>query len=90
MHFGTAAQLANDLHDATAPDLKSDLERQKGTLPLTFTRRNANDVDPGNIAASGALHFTWVVLEMERDACRDIGEQLAARGQDVSVLLDLL
>jgi geranylgeranyl pyrophosphate synthase len=90
MHFGTAAQLANDLHDATAPNLKSDLQRQKGTLPLTFTRRNAHNVEPHSVSASGALHFTWVVLEIERDACRSIGEQLAERQQDVSALRDLL
>lgn len=86
-HFGTAAQLANDLHDAFDAGRKSDVARRKKTLPLAYHERSTADARvPVTIAASGALHFTWVIVEIERQACREIAEQLAARGQDVAPL----
>jgi hypothetical protein len=89
-HFGTAAQLYNDLNDAAHPDQKSDVDRQKDTMPLVFSRRSASEGGSGDVATSGALHFTWVVLEIERQTCRDLIEQLAARGQDVAGLRELM
>jgi competence protein ComQ len=91
-HFGLAAQLANDLHDADHDSAKSDQARQKATLPLLYTRRLAN-LGPsasGALANSGALHFTWVVLEIERQKCVELLGQLAARGQEVGDLRSLL
>ncbi len=94
-HHGTAAQLANDLHDAGNIDRKSDLARAKGTLPLIFVRHagrrtaggaSTGEVTPQDLAAGGALHFTWVVLEIERQAGATVLEQLAARGQSVAQL----
>ncbi len=80
-HYGTAAQLANDLHDATNAN-KSDLAQQKGTLPLLYERTtNDGAVSPPAVATSGALHFTWVVLEMERQQCAELATMLTAHGQ---------
>lgn len=87
-HFGTAAQLSNDLHDAADLGQKSDVERQKGTLPLVFGRHSESTASA--TLESGALHFTWVVLEIERQACRDIAEDLAARGQRVEFLREMV
>lgn len=91
LHYGTAAQLSNDLHDAVEETAKSDLAQQKPTLPLLFRRRAAlaHHAVPG-VAASGALHFTWVVVEIEREACRSLTEELAARGQDVASLRQIV
>jgi geranylgeranyl pyrophosphate synthase len=88
IHFGTAAQLANDLHDATSTGRKSDLELGRGTMPLIYFGQRDESAD--RIVGSGALHFTWVVLEIERQACRDLLEQLAAQGQAVAQLRELL
>lgn len=95
-HYGTAAQLANDLHDAENESDKSDVHRAKATLPLIYGRESQSRVLPsngrdGNLApqslqASGALHFTWVALEIECQACAGVLEQLAARGQAVAQL----
>jgi geranylgeranyl pyrophosphate synthase len=89
-HLGVAAQLTNDLRDATNPAQKSDIDRQKGTLPLVFSRRAASDGGANEVRTSAALTFTWVVLEVERQACGDVIEQLAAQGQDISMLRALL
>ncbi|MGN6814433.1 MAG: polyprenyl synthetase family protein [Thermomicrobiales bacterium] len=86
-HYGTAAQLANDLHDAADVERKSDLARQKGTLPLIYSRSAGGA--PATLAP-GALHFTWVALEIERQRCGTLLEQLAAQGQAVAGLRDLL
>lgn len=99
-HYGTAAQLANDLHDAGDLGRKSDLARSKGTLPLIYDRRSVGSVRPGaspgeaemvqQLRGGGALHFTWVVLEVERQACAGVLDQLEARGQAVAWLRTLL
>jgi geranylgeranyl pyrophosphate synthase len=94
LRYGTAAQLANDLHDAQVPDVKSDVERGKASLPLVFISRHVGasriDASPESLsdrlALSGALHFTWVVLEIERQACRTVLRELAARDQAVARL----
>lgn len=90
MHYGTAAQLSNDLHDAEDVEDKSDIARQKGTLPLLYERGKNSAETAMNPAASGALHFTWVVLEIERQHCAEIADELAARGQAVENLRALL
>ena len=82
MHYGTAAQLSNDLHDAENEAAKSDIARQKGTLPLLYARADEGTIEtPSSPAASGALHFTWVVLEIERQRCAELADQLLTRGQ---------
>lgn len=89
LHFGTLAQIQNDIRDAEAPDVKSDLARGKSTLPLIYAR----GTEPGEtttLAASGALHFAWVIREIERQACEDLLTQLAARGHTVVRLHALL
>jgi geranylgeranyl pyrophosphate synthase len=90
-HYGTVAQLANDLHDAVDETDKSDVTRQKSTLPLIFNQGSANETGntPG-VVASGALHFTWVVVEIERQACRDLADELDARGQDTTQFRQLV
>ena len=93
-HYGTAAQLANDLRDAENKGQKSDWQRAKGTLPLIYSRnsptRGLESPIPQSLRASGALHFTWVVREIERQACAGVLEQLAARGQAVAPLCAIL
>lgn len=89
-HYGTAAQLANDLHDAENVERKTDAERQKGTLPLLYARQGGEGAPATGLAAGGALHFTWVILEIERQKCTDILGQLAARGQEITALRHLL
>lgn len=93
-HYGTAAQLSNDLHDAGDQGNKSDLARQKGTLPLLYARAEPTAPAPADpsqdLMASGALHFTWVILEIERQRCASLLDDLAARGQAVTSLRDLL
>lgn len=82
LHYGTAAQLSNDLHDADDAAGKSDIARQKGTIPLLYQRETVLATEPTeNAQASGALHFTWVILELERQQCATIADELAARGQ---------
>lgn len=89
LHLGTLAQIQNDIRDAEAPATKSDLARGKSTLPLIYARgATTGEVLP--LATSGALHFAWVVREIERQACEDALAQLAARGHTVTRLHALL
>ena len=90
MHYGTAAQLSNDLHDVADKEDKTDLERHKGTLPLLYDRTAGAPETAQNPAASGALHFTWVILEIERQHCAEIADKLAAHGQAAESLRALL
>ena len=96
-HFGTMQQLSNDLHDAQTPGKKSDLARKKPTLPIAFFRlglqndeQEIRELRTEDISRSGALHFTWVVFERERQRCREILEQLASKGQDPTSLQSLI
>jgi geranylgeranyl pyrophosphate synthase len=90
-HYGTVAQLANDLHDALDPIQKSDVTRQKSTLPLIYNHRLSADTGASvDVPGSGALHFTWVVVEIERQACRELVDQLAMRGQKIDLLRQLV
>lgn len=94
-HFGTLAQIANDMRDAGSSVGKSDAARNKGTLPLIFARGDESDDEaiPPNadtLAASGALHFAWVIREIERQECETILAQLATRGQRIETLHALL
>jgi geranylgeranyl pyrophosphate synthase len=83
-HYGTVAQLANDLHDALDTTEKSDIARRKSTMPLIFGHRAATDTGEAlEFPESGALHFTWVVVEMERQACRELADQLESQGQQI-------
>ena len=93
--YGTMSQLSNDLHDAQNQGTKSDLSLKKPTLPITFFRRGLDDDREGELRAdeivdSGALHFTWVVFERERERCLGIVEKLASRGQDTVLLKSLI
>lgn len=82
LHYGTAAQLSNDLHDAEDGASKSDIARRKGTVPLIYQRGGAQEgAITENPQLSGALHFTWVLLEIERQHCAMIADDLAVRGQ---------
>jgi len=89
LHFGTLAQIQNDIRDAEAPNVKSDLARGKSTLPLVYAR-GTDPSETTTLATSGALHFAWVIREMERQACEDILAQLAACGHTVVRLHALL
>lgn len=81
-HYGTMAQLSNDLHDAQDTGKKSDFRRGKGTLPLIFTATGGNHapLTPELVDASGALHFTWVIFEIERQHGVAVLDQLDQRG----------
>jgi geranylgeranyl pyrophosphate synthase len=89
LHLGTLAQLQNDIRDAEAPAAKSDLARGKGTLPLIYARGTGTG-ETTTLAESGALHFAWVVREIERQACADVLARIAARGHAVAQLNTLL
>jgi geranylgeranyl pyrophosphate synthase len=91
-HYGTAAQLANDVHDVEETGHKSDLQRAKGTLPLLYARHAAAAGPAGSddLAASGAMHFTWAIYQLERRAGDSILGRLAERGQAVSCLQALV
>jgi geranylgeranyl pyrophosphate synthase len=93
-HYGTAAQLSNDLHDAENQEQKSDTTRHKGTLPLLYSRTDTAPtpatMPPAELAASGALHFTWVILEIERQHCLKILAELTEREQAITGLRELL
>jgi geranylgeranyl diphosphate synthase type I len=89
LHFGTLSQIQNDIRDAQSPELKSDLARGKSTLPLIYAR-GTDTGETTTLATSGALHFAWVVREIERQACEDVLTQLAERGHAVTRLHNLL
>ena len=94
-HYGTMLQLSNDLHDAQSESEKSDLARKKPTLPIVYFRRGVDksagdDLNAYDVARSGALHFTWVIFERERQKCRRIIEELALKGQNSTSLLSLI
>jgi geranylgeranyl diphosphate synthase type I len=90
IHYGTAAQLSNDLHDVDDQEGKSDIARQKGTLPLLYERASNPTEMMSDPRQSGALHFTWVVLEIERQRCAEIADRLADHGQAADNLRTLL
>jgi len=61
-HYGTAAQLSNDLHDAENQQSKSDIERHKGTLPLLYARAIAppmQTTEPTSGLAVAIAFSTW-------------------------------
>lgn len=93
VHLGTAHQLANDLHDAASPS-KSDRAQSRNTVPLTFHDKplellTRTDVDD-TMLHSGALHFTWVLIETERLRCEHIIDSLLLRGHEGASLRALL
>jgi geranylgeranyl pyrophosphate synthase len=94
-HYGTMLQLANDLHDAQEIETKSDLRNLKATLPILFYAQQHRDLDPDavrpeDIRASGALHFTWTVVELQRNRCREIVYELGRQGQTTESLQRIL
>ncbi len=92
-HLGTAYQLSNDLRDARS-SAKSDIASGKGTVPLVFqnsdSRGSLEPVGESVLRASGALQFTWVLMETERNACRRVIELLRSHNQDVAPLESLV
>src|SRR5207249_1627125 len=91
-HYGTAAQLANDYHDVEETGHKSDLRRAKGTLPLLYARHSASagPIGLADLTASGAMHFTWAIYQLERRAGDRVLGELAERDQAVSYLQALV
>jgi len=89
LHLGTLSQIQNDIRDAESPEIKSDLARGKSTLPLIYARSTAAD-EMTTLATSGALHFAWVIREIERQACQETIAALAERGHPVVRLQALL
>ncbi len=90
LHLGTLSQIQNDIRDAESSGAKSDRARGKGTLPLIYARDNTEPDEVTTLATSGALHFAWVIREMERQACEDALAKLAERGHTVIRLHALL
>lgn len=95
LHYGTMLQLSNDLHDAQRQGEKSDLARKKPTLPIVYFQRgmkrlDKSELNPDDILNSGALHFTWVIFERERQRCSEIIAKLASRGQNSTSLQALI
>jgi len=92
LHLGTAYQLNNDQRDARS-SIKSDVSSEKGTVPLVFQRNGAVDSvdasDQSSLRSSGALQFTWVLMETERNACKRVIEALRQHDQDVTPLYRL-
>jgi geranylgeranyl diphosphate synthase type I len=89
VHLGTLSQIQNDIRDAQAPEIKSDLARGKSTLPLIYARGTAAG-EATTLAASGALDFAWVVREIERQACEEAIGALTERGHATVRLQALL
>ncbi|HET9014385.1 MAG TPA: polyprenyl synthetase family protein [Thermomicrobiaceae bacterium] len=93
-HWGAAAQLENDLRDATEESGKRDREREKGTLPLVYAREapeaSGEDLPPDALVGSDALGFTQLVIEVERQRAAMALDALTARGQDVAALRELM
>ncbi len=92
-HLGTAYQLNNDMRDARSAG-KSDVGASKGTIPLVFQRSGVGgqpkDLDNSALRESGAIQFTWVLMETERNGCRRVLEVLRTHNQDVSTLVPLV
>ncbi len=92
-HLGTAYQLNNDMRDARSA-MKSDVSGSKSTIPLVFQNTATNEAsattDESALRASGALHFTWVLMETELNACRRIVESLRSFDQVVDPLEHLV
>ncbi len=42
-HFGTMSQIANDIHDQDTPDIKTDVSRNKPTLPNYISKEFRNE-----------------------------------------------
>lgn len=94
-HWGTMSQLANDFHDAQGNLDKTDLDRRKPTLPIVFGGLASSSEPNGELTVarlrdSGALHFTWVIFEIEREACRKSVTELERRGQSVARLAEMV
>jgi len=98
-HAGLADQLQNDLHGLRAEGGKGDQIRGKATLPATAARafglgdgRAAAEPDAARqraLANSGALHYTWVVMDLHRQRAKEILKELGP-AHPTEALFDLL
>jgi geranylgeranyl pyrophosphate synthase len=92
--FGTMAQIANDIHDVSRTELKSDQAKRKSTLPIAFAMKNHDSIPEANSAnavqTSGGLHFAWVIFETHRLRAQRILDDLERAGNRVESLRDLL
>ncbi len=90
LHFGTMAQIANDIHDANPETGKSDSVEGKSTLPRLFAARSArssvSEISDQQVERSGGLHFSWVVFEIERARCLKTLSELETAGQEIENL----
>ena len=93
-HFGTMSQIANDIHDQDVPDIKTDVSRNKPTLPNIYRRNfeTSESTKSGHdeLEETGSLHFAWVVFETERLRCQEIIARLRNLGHDADHLQRLL
>lgn len=89
-HLATAGQLANDLRDATDSSTKSDLLRQKPTLPLAV----GQGVDQSDSASSAAFDpaaaLGWIVVEHELQLARQALDRLSELGASIGPLTSLM
>jgi geranylgeranyl pyrophosphate synthase len=91
--YGTMLQLSNDLHDAQDLREKSDLRKLKPTVPIVFYARQSpkrviGELNPEGVISSGALHFTWAVIELQRKRCLQELEALRAQNQAIEFIRD--
>lgn len=93
-HFGrhlvTAGQIANDLRDAGDTSSKSDLARDKSTLPLLIGHRSIQDERSAHDAFDPAGALGWVVVEYELQLARQALDRLNGLGIATGPLVKLL
>lgn len=94
LHFGTMAQIANDIHDVTNHSSKSDAARGNPTLPRLFVARASRspvtEISGEEVTTGGGLHFSWVVFEIERRTCLKLLQDLEQAGQHVQPLQQMV
>lgn len=96
-HMGVIAQINNDLLDAQSTGYKTDVARQKSTLPLVYNRSSHREVQPHLphqrcecSVDTETRAFVEVVLTAELHHARAVLDELAGQGQDVAPLVELL
>jgi len=96
-HIGVIAQINNDLHDAQWAHRKSDLVREKRTLPLVYRSSSRHessmraDEEPDDFTIDSETRaFIQVVLTAELHRARAVVDALADQGQNVAPLVQLL
>jgi geranylgeranyl pyrophosphate synthase len=97
LHVGLADQLQNDL-DALQTSTWRDRRHGEATLPAAAARAfslgdvSEAEADPARqraLADLGALHYTWVVMDLHRQQAREILEELGPANR-TEALLELL